>query len=233
MDELGPPLTRRIRPGIDRRLVKLRAKLLPPRLRSAKQLAREARQRGAMQKPTELSRLLRLLRDRPPRTIVEIGTAAGGTLYAFCQVAPESSLIISVDLPGGEFGGGYSEEQIPSMRAFARRDQSLHLLRRDSHDESTRQAVLSILAGRRIDFLFIDGDHSYEGVAKDFEMYGPLVANGGVIAFHDIVPHPKLPECEVDRFWDDIKHKYPHHEYVQPGDWGWGPWGGIGVLEIR
>jgi predicted O-methyltransferase YrrM len=228
-----PPLRRRIRRGLELRLVKLAAKLLPPWLRSAKQLAREARQRGAMQKPAELSPLLRLLRDRAPLTIVEIGTAAGGALYAFCQVAPERCLIISIDLPGGEFGGGYGEEQIPGMRAFARKDQSLHFLRCNSHDESTRQALLDILAGRRVDFLFIDGDHSYEGVARDFEMYAPLVAKSGIVAFHDIVPHPELPACEVDRFWDGVKRDYPHHEYVQPGDWGWGPWGGIGVIEIR
>jgi predicted O-methyltransferase YrrM len=186
-----------------------------------------------MQKPAELSSLLRLLRDRPPYTIVEIGTAGGGTLYAFCQVAPEGSLIISIDLPGGEFGGGYGEEQIPGMRAFARSDQLLHFLRCDSHAEATKQAVIDILEGRHVDFLFIDGDHSYEGVARDFEMYAPLVAKGGVVAFHDIVPHPELPACEVDRFWDSVKRNYPHHEYVQPGDWGWGPWGGIGVLEIQ
>jgi len=227
------PLRRRIRPGLERRLIRLAAKVLPPRLRSAKQLAREALQHGAVQKPAEFSPLLKLLRKRPPRTIVEIGTAAGGTLYAFCKIAPAGSLVVSIDLPGGEFGGGYGEDQIPSLRTFASKGQSLHFLRCDSHAESTRQAVLDILAGRRVDFLFIDGDHSYEGVARDFEMYAPLVANGGVVAFHDIVPHPKLPECEVDRFWDDIKRKYPHHEYVQPGDWGWGPWGGIGVLEIR
>jgi len=43
---------------------------------------------------------------------------------------------------------------------------------------------------KRGDFLFIDGDHTYEGVEGDFEMYSPLVRRGGIIAFHDIVPGP-------------------------------------------
>jgi hypothetical protein len=30
-----------------------------------------------------------------------------------------------------------------------------------------------------VDFLFIDGDHTYEGVKKDFEMYSPLVRREG------------------------------------------------------
>jgi len=51
------------------------------------------------------------------------------------------------------------------------------------------------LNGEPLDFLFIDGDHTYEGVKRDFEMYSPLVRNGGIIAFHDIVKHP--PETVV------------------------------------
>lgn len=36
-----------------------------------------------------------------------------------------------------------------------------------------------------IDMLFIDGDHSYEGVKLDYEKWSPHVKKGGVIAFHD------------------------------------------------
>src|SRR3990167_10654666 len=36
-----------------------------------------------------------------------------------------------------------------------------------------------------IAFLWIDGDHSYEGATQDFERYAPHVVEGGVIAFHD------------------------------------------------
>jgi predicted O-methyltransferase YrrM len=43
---------------------------------------------------------------------------------------------------------------------------------------------------KRLDFLFIDGDHTYEGVKQDFEMYTPLVRKGGLVAMHDIVPPP-------------------------------------------
>jgi hypothetical protein len=37
----------------------------------------------------------------------------------------------------------------------------------------------------QIDFLFIDGDHSYEGVKTDFELYSKLLSNRGIIAIHD------------------------------------------------
>jgi len=36
-----------------------------------------------------------------------------------------------------------------------------------------------------VGFLFIDGDHSYEGVKADFEAWSPYVVVGGIVAFHD------------------------------------------------
>ncbi|MCS7366302.1 MAG: class I SAM-dependent methyltransferase [archaeon YNP-WB-062] len=66
-----------------------------------------------------------------------------------------------------------------------------------------------------MDFLFIDGDHTYEGVKKDFEMYSPLVRGGGIIAFHDIVQHPPETGCEVSGFWNEIKLRYKYREIVE------------------
>ncbi len=37
----------------------------------------------------------------------------------------------------------------------------------------------------KIDFLFIDGDHSYEGVKKDFDLYSKLLTENGIIVLHD------------------------------------------------
>jgi hypothetical protein len=38
----------------------------------------------------------------------------------------------------------------------------------------------------KIDYLHIDGDHSYEGVKKDFELYSSIVSENGIITIHDI-----------------------------------------------
>ena len=37
----------------------------------------------------------------------------------------------------------------------------------------------------KIDFLFIDGDHSYEGVKLDFNLYSTILSDNGVIIIHD------------------------------------------------
>lgn len=44
-------------------------------------------------------------------------------------------------------------------------------LREDSRKPSTLAEIKKILRGSKLDFLFIDGDRSYEGVGEDFEIY--------------------------------------------------------------
>lgn len=38
------------------------------------------------------------------------------------------------------------------------------------------------------DFIWIDGDHTYEAVRQDYEDWLPLITQGGIIAFHDSAP---------------------------------------------
>jgi hypothetical protein len=66
------------------------------------------------------------------------------------------------------------------------------------------------------------------------ELYAPLVRDGGLIAFHDVLPHTSVPGIEVDRFWRELRERYEHEEFVEPGSaLGFAQWGGIGVLRYR
>ena len=86
------------------------------------------------------------------------------------------------------------------------------------------------LCGQALDYLLIDGDHSYPGVKCDFEMYGTTVRKSGLIAFHDIVwGGPPENVSGVPRFWRGIKSKCRHIERIkdrQQGGYG------IGVLYL-
>lgn len=162
----------------------------------------------------ELEALLRLVfGGDAPRTIMEIGTHNGGTLCAFAALAADDATIISLDLPGGAFGGGYMPWKIPLYQSFAKPGQTMHLIRDDSHSPLTLERIRGILGGRRLDFLLIDGDHTYDGVKLDHEMYAPLVRPGGVIAFHDIARD--LPQIgnAVGRYWQTVKAATPHQEF--------------------
>ena len=161
---------------------------------------------------------------------MEIGTAKGGVFYTLCQSALPKAKVISMDLPGGEFGGGYSAEDAVRYKAFGREGQKLCFIRKDSHGKESLNDAKKFLGDDKLDLLFIDGDHTYEGVKKDFEMYSPLVRVGGLIAFHDICFHPHFPDCKVDKFWKEIKVNYEHWEYIDPQD---DTWGGIGVIRNK
>ena len=43
-----------------------------------------------------------------------------------------------------------------------------------------------LLAGRQVDLLFIDADHSRDGCKHHVEMYREFVRPGGFIGFHDV-----------------------------------------------
>jgi predicted O-methyltransferase YrrM len=194
-------------------------------------LAKFAIKKGAVQKVSEMSPLISLLKKRKLRTIVEIGTAGGGTFYAWCKIAEPDATIVSIDLPGGPFGGGYSVKDIKRFRKYKRKNQRLYFFRKDSHKKSTKKELMKKIKGRKIDFLFIDGDHRYSGVKKDWNLYSPLVKRKGLIVFHDILPHPKVPLCKVDKLWNEIKDNYKQREFIDiHDDRGWGQWGGIGVI---
>lgn len=174
----------------------------------------------------EFLELLKIFKEINPNYIMEIGTAKGGTLFSFCKLAKEDAVIISIDLPEGPFGGGYPEWKIPIYQSFKKEKQKLYLLRKNSHQEDTLKEVKKILNGNQLDFLFIDGDHTYEGVKKDFEMYSPLVKKGGgIIAFHDINKcNPNyLKELKelynlefgVFELWSNIKLLYKNKEIIE------------------
>lgn len=55
-----------------------------------------------------------------------------------------------------------------------------------------------------LDFVFIDGNHSYDGVSKDIKLWLPKIKKGGFIAFHDY-NHPRLPG--VKKAIDEIFNK--------------------------
>ena len=167
----------------------------------------------------ELLSLAKRIEEKRPKTILEIGTASGGTLFLASLLATPDAKLISVDLPDGLFGGGYPDWKVPIYESISRANQSLTLIRDDSHAESTINRVKELLAGDEIEYLFIDGDHSYEGVKADFDEYSQLVEEGGLIAFHDIVPD-KNPEPDhfVSVFWKEIKVNYEHFEFVRSWD---------------
>ena len=174
---------------------------------------------------SEFLELAELAKKQQCKYLLEIGTYRGGTLFVFSQIAAANATVISVDFSTTLIGHFYRAGQEPLLRKFIRKGQSLFLLRKDSHKPETLASIEQALQGHKLDFLFIDGDHRYEGVRQDFEMYSPLVRSGGLLAFHDIAKSGGVEE--VYKFWDEVKRSYVHKEFIhQTGKGAMG----IGVL---
>lgn len=69
---------------------------------------------------------------------------------------------------------------------------------------------------RQIDMIFIDGDHSYEGIKRDWELFVPYLTDFGVVIFHDTIwdlrPDPSWSRSDmgVPRFVDELRQQgYP------------------------
>ena len=194
-------------------------------------IAVKSRAFTANQKPLEILQLLELLAASPPRNICEIGSAKGGTLALFSSVASGEAKIISLDL-------NYSLSRRFANRYLVRGSQKIKCSRCDSHTTRAVELVRRWIHPDKLDFLFIDGDHSFAGVKNDFEMYSPLVRSGGIVAFHDIVPDNQM-RCgkftgtsvgEVPTFWIEMKRRHgAARDLIEsPDQDGYG----IGVLQI-
>lgn len=172
-----------------------------------------------MQHREELINLIQEVQKISPSTIMEIGTARGGTLYCWSRVF-ETSKIISVDI---------SHIQ-PRTKIIERFDNSTNIRCIEGHSQTdTVKSKISHTVGpnHSIDFLFIDGGHKYDEVKNDFELYKDLVSDGGIIALHDIVPRDDRPHYGVNKFWNELKDNYDTKEIITNGETG-----GIGVVYL-
>ncbi len=199
---------------------------------SANKLAETTIYHGAVQKIKELAACIKLIQEHTkPERVLEIGTATGGTFWLWCQLATQAAHIISLDLPMAKFSSdkGYNKGL---LKSYAKPSQLLSFIKKNSHTDKAESKLKKIMEPHALDLLFIDGDHTYEGVKDDYHRYSKYVRTGGMIIFHDIVYHDQVQECQVHRFWNELKVNETAYEFLdpEPDDRGWGSWGGLGVI---
>jgi len=166
--------------------------------------------------PEEILPFLEYAAGASPRRVAEIGTQFGGTNFLLSQAMPTVTTMAGVDM---------FVRNRARLKTFTRPGQTLHLIEGSSHDQATKTQLEEALGGADLDLLFIDGDHTWSGVVQDFTLYRTLVADGGLIAFHDIVPDNRLRHGtaslayagEVPVFWPRLRDHYRHREFVR--DW--------------
>jgi predicted O-methyltransferase YrrM len=151
-----------------------------------------------------------LARSLQPKVCVEIGSArgrsacavglalrrnGGGRLYAIDPHAPTN----------------WNDTQ--SVDSFALITEHLRKAGAADYVEIIRKTSGEAAKGwtRKIDLIFIDGDHSYAGVKADWELFLPHMSEFGVVVFHDTLwdlqPDPNLSRADmgVPRFVEELR----------------------------
>lgn len=162
----------------------------------AQHIARESR---ASIEQEDVRKLLLLAMPEKPKIVMEIGMFHGWSAKNWID-AFNPELFIGID-------NCNKPEQAHEVKG----EQYHYLWGHDSHTAYTELRVADILY-QQVDFLFIDGDHTIEGVTADFEIYSKYVRDGGIIAFHDILFLKQ--ECNVKPLWEKLKKKYYYVEMI-------------------
>ena len=177
------------------------------------------------QEKEEITQLAKFVYELQPKVVVEIGTKFGGTFKIWNEVT--NAKTISIDLVAGIHGGVTRDDVDNRNKSFINLYGSrCNFIEGDSHQDLTYDLLINILKGQKIDFLFIDVDHTYEGVKQDYEMYKELVSDNGYIAFHDIndTQRHRDRSVYVGKLWNELIGE--KIEFNIGADWA-----GIGVIK--
>jgi len=118
--------------------------------------------------------LLVLVHSIKPKYILELGSCGGSVSWAFSRLIGNKGKVISVDV------------SMHRLKEDIKNDPKIRWLEMNSHDHKCLSKINQTLHGQKLDVLMIDGDHAYNGVWMDFNMYYPLVRQKGLIVMHDI-----------------------------------------------
>lgn len=178
----------------------------------------------------EIDELTRIYKELKPMKVLEIGAQNGGSLYRWLVNAQPGATVIAID----QWKKSEMKiDPVPRWRAMVPEGIDFYPIIGDSHSWNTYNEVMDIIGPSfKIDFLFIDGDHTYEGAKRDWEMYSSLVKPGGIVAFHDLITPDFSPHIGVPELWREIQRQgYVTKElFARPK--GKQPWGGIGVVYL-
>ena len=145
------------------------------------------------QDPVEFSELVMYMINysefkHPLRKHLQIGAAAGGSVFVLNKYLKFDNIVVIDD----------GKHPVAKLRPCILSGISYIDHIGDSQDTQTVEWLSSL--GFRFDSIFIDADHSYEGVKRDTELYIPYLKLGGMVIYHDI----NSPGCGIKKYTDEL-----------------------------
>lgn len=120
--------------------------------------------------------------------VVEIGVYEGASAVVLCDVLDARAELHLID-PFGEQPGalrrGWAATEWATRRAVGRACRRAASSPRVVWHVAFSADVARSWTGGEVDLVFVDGDHLEPGVRLDWDLWSPLVREGGHVLFHD------------------------------------------------
>ena len=153
--------------------------------------------RGADTQTTEKERTVLAKHAKGRCSLVEIGVMHGVNTALLRNVMSPEGKVTGIDPhPRGRLGVSF--ERAIAQREISRRPRGRAVLLRQWSYEAARDW------SEPIDFLFIDGDHSWEGIDRDWKDWSEHVEPGGIVALHDSRPTTGRPDPDSVRYTEEV-----------------------------
>ncbi len=123
-----------------------------------------------------------------PIIAAEIGSYLGASACFICKALKPNSKLICIDTwenDAMQYGNDIDGEKRDTYQEFINNtlDFSSSIIEMRGWSNQVSDKVQNIY--KNLNFLFIDGDHNYEGVKQDWALYKPMLKKGSIVAFHD------------------------------------------------
>jgi predicted O-methyltransferase YrrM len=142
------------------------------------------------------------------RLLIEVGVWHGVTTKRLRSAMAEDAELWAVDpYPVGRLGVSFQRLVAHGEVAALERGRVRWI------EKTGVDAAKLWVAERRppLDFIFIDGDHSWEGIEGDWNAWSGLVAVGGLVALHDSrsTPERRIDDAGSVRFTQSVILNHP------------------------
>ncbi len=145
------------------------------------------------------------------RNLVEIGVMHGASTRVLCGAMAADGVLTAIDpFPAGRLGWSFEF-------AIARREVSRAPSRRVVWLRERSEVAAEQWRGD-IDFLFIDGDHSWGGIERDWTSWSAFIAPGGLILLHDSRQMPGRESHDSVRYTDTVIRRDDRFEEIDAVD---------------
>lgn len=172
------------------------------------------------QDPGEFAQLVAILKERKPKTYLQVGSAAGGAERFICEMTGIKTLHI-MDMGDHPEFPTWREKNRPALEA---QGVAIKEYIGDSHDEAADEWLDQ--NGLKYDLIGIDGDHTPAGARMDWKLITPCLRPGTLVWLHDIAAEKMRPcDAGADEVFRKLKERHKVLLDVQDVF-------GIGLVEI-